>query len=303
MGLSKVTSIWSPLSKFLVFHVLGIVTIALLVSQGCHRGKLVERIDSLLEKGKLKEAEQILIETDTTRAVYHLLMGDILRREDKLIRALSQYELAAISVSGRLRERLTQGLILLGRKSQKRGYIYIAEKAYKLALKIDPTYPLGDGFLLLGNLAFRKENYDTAYIYYKKYLSMGGNRRLVLTPYTISMFNLGLYDEILKLLPNGPRYSSADLVLYYDKTLYKKATEMFNEEEFDSVLKLLSKIPKDPPPGVILEDSISFLLGKTYENKGDTLKALYYYDNIVKSHRYTHLREMALERIRTLTLP
>lgn len=269
---------------------------------GCERGQIVKKVDTLVRQGKLKEAEQVLIESDTSRAVFHLLMGDLLRKEDKLIRSLSEYQLASKQISGGYKERLTRGLILLGRKSQRKGYIYIAEKAYKITLDVDPTYPLGDGFLLLGNLAFREEKYDTAYLYYKKYLSMGGNKRLVLVPYVISLFKEGLYDKILKLMPLGPRYSSADLIFVYDNTLYRKAKMKMEEGDLDSVLILLSKVSTNPSAGVVLEDSISFLRGEVYEEKGDTLKALYEYNKIVRSKRYTKLREKAIEKIRTLTL-
>jgi len=276
--------------------------LAFILITGCQKGKFVEKVDNLIKQGKFKEAEQLLIERDTTRAVFHLLMGDILRREDKLVRALSEYQLASRQIPGGFKERLTRGLILLGRRSQRKGYIYIAEKAYKITLEIDPTYPLGDGFLLLGNLAFREEKYDTAYHFYKKYLSMGGNKKLVLVPYVISLFKEGHYDEILKLMPLGPRLPSADLIFVYDNTLYRKAKMKMEEGDLDSVLILLSKVTKNPSPGVALEDSISYLLGEVYEMKGDTLRALYEYNKIAESPRYTQLREKAIEKIRTLTL-
>ncbi|MCD6087970.1 MAG: hypothetical protein J7K11_08405 [Candidatus Hydrothermae bacterium] len=260
------------------------ITLFLLLLIACSSEKPEIKAKKLLETGKLKEAEAILLESDTPSVLSRILLGEVYTRMGKLDRALTAFKSAGYNLKKDEKNFLSTGLLELARKAQEQNYYLIAREAYERLLEVDPDADIGDGLKFLADYYFRLGDKRKALSYYEMYLNRGGDFEGIATNYAQCLLAVGDYRKLAEYYDELRKIREADTDWILQEGLYKLAEQLYEEEKYDSALLYLKKL-LGLRTNDIYTDRANLLMGRVYEALYDTLNAIRAYSDYLRSPR------------------
>lgn len=238
---------------------------------------LEKKVQKLIEKGKLHQAENLLYEAQAQGEFspkIQLLLAKIyfLRRDYK-----NAYETIMGIESPQDAETKVKLLAFLrefGDSALSLKYRGMAVNVFYKLYTIDPTYNLGQRAKILANYVLEQGDYETAKKLYDKFLEEGGSKDEIIPNYVRCLYMSSKWNEIVKLSPKIVKVKEdAELQFILGESYYNLAKYYHNAEIPDSALKYVNLLIQFGTPKIYLDDAY-FLKGLILYEQGETQKAL-----------------------------
>lgn len=244
----------------------------LLLLLSCGRKSIEEKVQTLIERNRYREALSLIERTGDNAPSLKILKATIYVRTGRFEKA---YEtLRKLSTIPKERENDFKELLLcIADSSLYYNRRYLAKESLLLLISHFPRINLGERYSFLGDYYFYQGEYKRALEFYNRYLDAGGTFKNVAPSYMRSLYELGEYGKILDLKEKVRRGEFAEVDWIVGNTLYKLALQSLDSEEYDSTILYTDMFLKWETPRILLDD-IYFLRGKAFAMLGDTLNAI-----------------------------
>jgi len=282
------------------------LSLALLV--GCASGpeKSIDKAESLIEQGRLREAIAVLEKSEEEHPsprVYYLLGLSHCKLKD--IDRVQKYFNMALSSDSSYAPDIAQAYTLLGDQYQADSQTDLAARSFELVLELSPYSDLEQRFYVMGDYYYGTERYEKAADYYQRaLLSTPDNQAAPQARLHIvsAYYNLGKDVEALDLCEQYlKRGRDEDLLYQKGMIAYELALKSFDQDSLQASVFYLSKTIDAGHP-VPLQDDAHFLLAEIALKLGHYEEAKANFETVLRLNPYgeSQIARDARERLRAI---